>query len=211
MEKIVNVNVNNNNISADENKKTEQDVSLIEILENVRKYIKNDDLKNAQYFLNLVKFTHNLEFSTKITTLSLKSLISFKTKNEEHLLKLTRKIFKYMKKHNTKLLPPEFLLIFIKIFFKTAQVCEDHENYMFSCWLYYVSKILFDSKELKGEETTYELIKNGFPRILKKISEKVLINLKYFFSWLMLKLDLMIISHIYKKFILISEIINQFL
>jgi hypothetical protein len=149
------------------------EISIMDLLEAAKKFLKADDLKNCLHYLNLGLFSPTLDISTKIALMSMNSLAYYKLKDEAMMAKICRKLIKFTKKHTIKSIPGEILLIYIKILQKASQLFEDNNNFIFSCWLLYIAKNIYDSNNLKGDETTYDVIKNGFPKVLKKISDNV--------------------------------------
>lgn len=153
------------------------EISILDLLESAKKFLKADDLKNCLYYLNLGLFSPTLDISTKIAILSLNSLAYYKLKDEVMMTKICRKLVKLTTKNNIKSIPGEILLIYIKILQKASQLFDDQNNLIFSCWLLYIAKNIYDSNNLKGDESTFDAIKNGFPKVVKKISE----NVNYYF------------------------------
>jgi len=149
------------------------EVNLLDLVENVKNCLKADDVKNALFYLNLAMFTKDLDLTSKIALMSMSSLANFKIKNQNLMMKIVRKIFKYEKEGKMKKTPNEMLIIFVKILQKSSQVCEEKGNYLYSCWFLYLAKSIYDGYNVKGEESTYDTIKNGFPKVMQKITHSV--------------------------------------
>ena len=153
--------------------KVNNEISLIDLIELIKKAFKDDDTKTGFFYLNLVMLSPSLDMSAKMALLSLGALAHFKTKNVEALSKVVRKIFKYSNKESMKQTPPEIMAIFIKILQKTALIFEEKGDLMHACWFLYLAKNIYDGYDLKGDEQTYEFIKNSFPQVMSKISDYV--------------------------------------
>lgn len=148
-------------------------MNLLESFENAKKSLQADDIKSAQYFLNLVFLSQPLDFTAEVTALSMTSSIHFKLKDEDALLKVIRKILKLIKIQNVKLIHPQILLAFVKIISKAAQLFNYNDKTLITCWLYYLATNLYDENNLKSEDTVMEVIKENFPKTLIKLQGEI--------------------------------------
>jgi hypothetical protein len=168
--------------TAKKEKQANNEISLIDLTEMIKKAFKEDDNKTGFFYLNLAMLSPSLDVSSKMALLSMSSLAYFKTKNDVALNRVVRKIFKYTKRQNLKKTPPEIMSIFSKILQKTAQINEEKGNLLYSCWFLYLAKNIFDTFDMKNDESTYEVIKNSFPQVMGKISDYVREEYKFIFN-----------------------------
>ena len=156
----------------EKSKNSDGDEIIHEILESVNKFISCEDLKSATFYINIANLFKMTDFTTKVSILILDSIVKFKTKNHDGLLKITRKVIKYLSKNSTNY-SHEIISLFIKILFKTAQAHEENENLFIPCWFYYLAKNLNDGTETNRENSTQTIIKSKIHLFLRKITEKV--------------------------------------
>jgi len=167
--------IDNHKLNNEElNKKSCSNSSLYEILETVNKYISNDDFQSASLFINLSKLIKNSELTSKVTILTLDSIIKFKTKNVSGLLKNARRILKYLKNNPINFYPVQILALFIKILFKTAQACEVQENSLIPCLFYYLCKTIYENQDIQTDDSTFTIVKSKIPVFLNRIAVKVI-------------------------------------
>jgi hypothetical protein len=155
------------------------EISLKELLESAQKSLKEEDFKNALFYLNLAKLstkTNHGDMASKLIVTSLFAAIHAKTKNEIELLNLAKKLFNITKENKLQNLVPEVLMIIVKIFHKVSQVLEEKGEFgrnLYACWFLYTAKSIYDNQGLKGEDNLYEAITTAFPRVMEKIKHNV--------------------------------------
>jgi hypothetical protein len=166
--------------TAKKEKQANSEISLIDLTEMIKKAFKEEDNKTGFFYLNLAMLSPSLDASSKMALLSMSSLAYFRTKNDVSLNRIVRKIFKYTKRQNVNKSPPEIMSIFSRILQKTAHINEDKGNLLYSCWFLYLAKNIFDTYDIKNDDTTYDVIKNSFPQVMGKISDYVNMKIRIF-------------------------------
>jgi ubiquitin C-terminal hydrolase len=163
----INININMENKSL-----ISSDISYLELLEGAKASIKNNDYKNAYYFVNLLSSLPLLEFNLKLTTLTLASEIYLKLNEPHNSVKLAKRLLRYIREEKNQI-DVDSAKLFIEALTNCAFSMIEEEKYFLSSMLFYEIKNLVNDYKPSLDQGLTMRIDDGFTKSLTNISENM--------------------------------------
>ena len=152
-----------------------QEISYLSLFENAKKCLQLEDIKNANYYLNLVMNSEEIknDLNTKYLCLIFINQINFKQKNQIVCLNNAKKIMKYILTKKYKLLSNDIQILFLSIIYSAAKLLDENDKNLLASLLLYNGKSFIDDLNIDSEDRNYQLIMKGFSSNMSKLNENV--------------------------------------
>jgi len=147
-----------------------------ELIDLGKKFVTEEKiLSQGEYNLNLSLLAPNIDSSSKIQALAIKTFIYFSMeKNLNILLHLTKKILKpdskifYEKKFDSSI-----IFCFVRMFYRTGSLSEAEYPYLAFYFLKMSKNLILDNPQLRGDSNSLEILEKSIGALYTSLSQKV--------------------------------------
>lgn len=155
------------------NSKTNINYKKYNFIDQAKKLINKSELVESEFYISLSLLSSNLDINDKITILSLKSFIYFKTNDEMLSNSVLRKIMDLFEMRDK--INRENHIVFIRIFYRAGMIFYENRKYFLALQCFFHAKNLLGDERDKDSETK-DLIKNKYFDSIKEIERIVFLN-----------------------------------
>jgi hypothetical protein len=152
------------------------EVNYSELIDVGRKLVtENKNYIHGEYYLNLSLLAPNIDSSSKLQALAVKSYIYFSLeKNLNVLLHLAKKILKPESKiFYEKNFDSSIYFCFVRMFYRAGNLCEQ-DNPLLALYLLKLSReIIIENPQLKGETGSLEIIEKAISNLTMIVTKNV--------------------------------------
>lgn len=149
------------------------EINYSELIDNGRKLVNESGQNLGEYHITLALLAPNLDLQSKIQAWAIKSYAYYKIKDENILLTYIKRIFKILNTTKVRLLEQYTVFSMIRILYRGGMLMSECKHNFISGMLLYKAKLLFEDKDIRGEQESFETLEKSFNDILKKITVEV--------------------------------------
>ena len=118
-----------------------QEISSNKLLEASKDLILKNDMQNANFYLNLIKYSGNNEYiGVKIQVLYNLSIIYKRNKDDNQLLLISSKLLNWVELLDLKRYNEDVITIIIQIFLNGVEILEEKDRMIFAAWILFFCK-----------------------------------------------------------------------
>ena len=148
-----------------------QEISSNKLLDASKDLILKNDFQNANFYLNLVKYSGNNEYiGVKIQVLYNLSIIYKKNKSDIELLMIGSKLLNWVESLDLKRYNEDVITIIIQIFLNCVDILEEKNRMIFAAWILFFCKNISIKNAFKNKDIN-DKIQTTFPKIIKYLND----------------------------------------
>jgi hypothetical protein len=161
--------------SYDRNNQNDE-VNYSELIDIGKKLVTEEKISSqGEYNLNLSLLAPNIDSSSKIQALAIKTFIYFSLeKNLKILLHLTKKILKEESKiYYEKIYDSSIIFCFVRMFYRSGILSEAEYPYLAFYFLTMSKNLILENPQLRGDSNSVEIIEKSIGALSSSIGQKV--------------------------------------
>lgn len=157
-----------------------EEINYSELIDIGRKFVNSDDIKLGLHYLTLALLSPNIDSSSKIQALAIKSYANYKLKDEEMTLYILSKVIHILNKSKLDSLDNATLLCCVRMLYRGGSVLVDSKQLYIAAYSFYYAKKLFDQKCMRGERDALDTLDKTLKPLLTDIgSQNIILKEKF--------------------------------
>jgi hypothetical protein len=149
------------------------EVNYNELLDKGRQHVNGEKIQEGLLYINLMLLSPNLDNSSKISGMAIKSYSYYKLKDKNIVMSLGLKTIKFLENQKIEYLENSILFCAVRMLYRAGMLfIENHQTYVGAYCLYYAKK-LFEHKALRTEKDSYDTLETTITSVLKTLTSEV--------------------------------------